>query len=95
MEKPKTIAAYRFKSTSNAGNPCKTTYWVKEDGSTVINQLFLLPENEDGLNMVKLCTKFGKTLWVTGIAFKFGSLMKIAAGAHATMEKQKKLKYGQ
>lgn len=80
---------YFFKSKTEKGDICKTYINIDTKGNTIINQLFLIDGNEDILGMVKLYSKFGKSLYVAGIAIKFSSLNHIHQIALLTVVKNK------
>lgn len=64
---------YQFKSISKNGEHSKHIFKVMDDGTTYINQYILSKENY--INGFEPLTKrFGKTLHITVIGFKFESL---------------------
>lgn len=72
------LSRFSFKTKSADNTPCKTYVWVYDNGVTVINQLFLVEgENDNNPAWTKLCSKFGKTLYVVGISFKYSSMLNI------------------
>ena len=74
----KILGRFFFKNKSATNIPCKTYVWVYDNGVTVINQLFLVDgENDNNPAWTKLCTKFGKTLYVVSVSFKYSSMMNI------------------
>ena len=84
----KYLGRFFFKSKSLDGTFCKTYTWVCANGVTVINQLFLADgEGDKNPAWTKLCTKFGKTLYVVSISFKYSSLVNITNTATQVLQK--------
>jgi len=75
--KSKHIGRFSFKSKSADNTPCKTYVWVYDNGVTIINQLFLVDGEKENPAWTKLYSKFGKTLYVTSVSFKYPSLLNI------------------
>ena len=64
---------YQFKSISKDGEHSKHIFQVMDDGTTLINQYIL--SKEDYISGFEPLTKrFGKTLHITAIGFRFNSL---------------------
>lgn len=77
MEKQKLVSAHRFKSVTETGNLCKTFVFVLENGTTHVNQLFLIPGNKNIRGLEKLKTCLGKTLYVCAFGLHYKSLCYI------------------
>jgi len=75
--KLKILNRFHFKTKTSGGNLCKTYVWVHEDGTIYINQLFLVDDVQDNPAWKKLYSKFGKTLYVVAVGFKYSSLLAI------------------
>ena len=75
--KLKILNRFYFKTKTLGGNLCKTYVWVHEDGTIYINQLFLVDGVQDNPAWTKLYSKFGKTIYVVAVGFKYSSLLTI------------------
>jgi hypothetical protein len=72
----KCIGRFATKTKTTSGEICKTICWVHSNGIVFINQL-ILSDKKRISQYKKLYSKFGKTLFVKAIGFKYPTLNTI------------------
>ena len=83
-KKSKVIGSYSFKGESSDGNLSKHVFTVLDNGIIDINQI-ILSKDKELVGFKAITKRFGKTLHVNAIGFKFTTLQEIYDKALLTL----------
>lgn len=90
MEKNKIIDTFEFKGKTPAGGICKTRVYVRSNGTTHVNQFFLVDEDKPLREpAIKIYTKMKKSIFVVAFGLKYTSLFAIFNGVSYVLEANK------